>query len=421
MRLRPPEALGALREREFRLLFTGQAISLLGDGMVGVALSFAVLDLTGSVTDLGLVFAARTIPLVVFLLVGGVFADRLPRRAVMLTADLVRLGTQGVIAALLIAGHATIWQLAATQAVYGTATAFFNPASTGLIPTVISPGRLHHANALRGLAMASGNVAGPALAGVLVAASSPGWALAVDAASFGVSAFFLARLHLPVRERLPVKPFLHDLGEGWHEVVSRTWVWSILAYAGFANMASAAFIILGAYVAKQSLGGAGAWALIVASFGIGSILGGVLALQLKPRRPLFVSCLGFAFFAVPPALIASGVPAWVVAVGSLLSGGAGAVASPLWETTLQRHIPAHALSRVSAYDWLVSLALVPVAQVLVGPISAGIGVKATLWGASAILLIGAAAVLAVPDVRHLGSGEVVPEVQQQVVHGEGQG
>jgi MFS family permease len=154
MRLRGPEALGALREREFRLLFTGQSISLLGDGMVGVALSFAVLDLTGSVTDLGLVLAARTIPLVVFLLVGGVFADRLPRRAVMLTADLVRFGTQGVIAALLIAGHATIWQLAATQAVYGTATAFFNPASTGLIPTVISPGRLHHANALRGLAMA---------------------------------------------------------------------------------------------------------------------------------------------------------------------------------------------------------------------------------------------------------------------------
>jgi hypothetical protein len=421
VRLRGPEALGALREREFRLLFTGQAISLLGDGMVGVALAFAVLDLTGSATDLGLVFAARTIPLVVFLLVGGVFADRWPRRAVMLTADLVRLGTQGVIAALLIAGHATIWQLAATQAVYGTATAFFNPASTGLIPTVISPGRLHHANALRGLAMASGNVAGPALAGVLVAAASPGWALAVDAASFGVSAFFLARLRLPVRERPPAKPFLHDLRDGWHEVASRTWVWSILAYAGTANMASAAFLILGAFVAKESLGGAGAWALIVASFGVGSIIGGVVALHLNPRRPLFVSCLGFAFLAIPPALMALRVPAWGVAVGGLLSGGAVSVASPLWETTLQRHIPAGALSRVSAYDWLISLALAPVAQVLVGPISAGIGVDATLWGAAAILLIGAAAVLSVPDVRHLGSGEVVPEVQQQVVHGEGQG
>lgn len=421
MRVRVPEALGALREREFRMLFIGQAVSLLGDGMVGVALSFAVLDLTGSVTDLGVVFAARTIPLVVFLLVGGVFADRLPRRAVMLTADLVRLGTQGVIAALLISGHATIWQLAASQAVYGTATAFFNPASTGLIPSVISPGRLQHANALRGLAMASGNVAGPALAGVLVAASSPGWALAVDAGSFGVGALFLSMLRLPVLQRPPAKPFLHDLREGWHEVVSRTWVWSILAYAGIANMALTAFVILGAYVAKESLGGAGAWALIVASFGVGSILGGLVALQLKPRRPLFVSCLGLAFFAVPPALIALRVPAWGVAVGGLLSGAAGSVASPLWETTLQRHIPARALSRVSAYDWLISLALAPVAQVLVGPISAGIGVDATLWGAAAILLVASAAVLSVPDVRHLGGGEVVPEVEQQVVDGEGQG
>ena len=171
--------------------------------MVGVALAFAVLDLTGSVTDLGLVFAAKTIPLVVFLLVGGVLADRLPRRAVMLTADLVRLTTQGVIAVLLISGHATIWELALTQAVYGAATAFFNPASTGLIPAVISPGRLQQANALRALAMAVGNVAGPALAGILVAAASPGWALAVDAVSFGASAVFLALLRLPVLKRRP--------------------------------------------------------------------------------------------------------------------------------------------------------------------------------------------------------------------------
>jgi len=286
VRGRVPEALGALREREFRRLFTGQAISLLGDGMVGVALAFAVLDLTGSISDLGYVFAARTIPLVVFLLVGGVFADRLPRRAVVLTADVVRLVTQGVIAALLISGHADLWELIVSLAFYGTATVFFNPASTGLIPSVVSPGRLQQANALRALAMAAGNVAGPALAGVLVAAASPGWALAVDAASFGASAVFLARLRLPMHERLPVKPFLHELGEGWHEVVSRAWVWSILVFAGLANMAGMAFFILGAYVAKRSLGGAGAWALITSAFGAGSIVGGLLVLHLRPRRPL---------------------------------------------------------------------------------------------------------------------------------------
>jgi predicted MFS family arabinose efflux permease len=420
MKPRVPESLGALREREFRLLFTGQAISLLGDGMVGVALAFAVLDLTGSISDLGLVFAARTIPLVVFLLVGGVFADRLPRRAVMVTADLVRLATQGVIAVLLISGQATIWQLVVTQAVYGTATAFFNPASTGLMPMVISPGRLHHANALRGIAMAVGSVAGPALAGVLVAASSPGWALAVDAASFGASAIFLALLHLPVHERVPVKPFLHELGEGWHEVVSRTWVWSILLFAGVANMAGQIFFILGAYVSKQELGGAGAWALIVSAIGIGSIVGGVVALHVKPRRPLFVATAGFAFFALPPALVALGASAWGVAAAALVSGIGLSVGNPLWETTLQRHIPARALSRVSAYDWLVSLALAPVAQVLVGPISAGIGIDATLWLATTLVLVGTGAVLLVRDVRELGNGQVSPQIQQQVVHGIGE-
>lgn len=412
MRVRVPEALGALREREFRLLFIGQAVSLLGDGMVGVALAFAVLDLTGSVTDLGIVFAARLIPLVLFLLVGGVFADRFPRRAVMVSADLVRLASQGTIAALLISGHATIPALILTQAAYGTATAFFNPASTGLIPMVISPGRLQQANALRGLAMASGNVAGPALAGVIVAVSTPGWALAADSASFGVSAIFLSLLRLPVRDKLPVKPFLFELREGWHEVASRTWVWSFLAYAGVANMAASVFLILGAYVAKQDLGGAGAWALIVAAFGAGSILGGVVALQIKPRRPMLAASLGSALFALPPALLALHVPAWGVAAGGLFSGMAGSISNPLWETTLQRHIPARALSRVSAYDWLASLALAPVGQVLVGPVSAAIGIDATLWGAAAILVVGAVGVISVHDIRTLGNREVAPEVQQ---------
>jgi MFS family permease len=420
MRLRVPESLGALKEREFRMLFAGQAVSLLGDGMVGVALAFAVLDLTGSVSDLGYVFAARTIPLVVFLLVGGVFADRLPRRAVMLNADIARLATQGTIAILLISGRAQIWQLVLTQAVYGTATAFFNPASTGLIPAVVSPGRLQQANALRALAMAAGNVAGPALAGVLVAAASPGWALAVDSASFGVSAIFLALLHLPPHERVPVKPFLHELGEGWREVTSRSWVWSILIFAGLANMAGNVFFIVGAYVAKTELGGASAWALIASAFGFGAVAGGIVVLRLRPRRPLRVACVGFALFGIPPALLALGVPAGVVAAGALFAGLAGAVGNTLWETTLQQYIPRRALSRVSAYDWLVSMGLAPVGQVLIGPIVAGVGVDATLWGAVVIFVGGAVGTLSIREVRELGNGRITPEPQPQVVHGMGE-
>ena len=170
MRLRA-SSLDALREREFRLLFTGQIVSLLGDQMVTIALAFAVLDLTGSVSDLGWVIAAKTAPLVAFLLVGGVFADRLPRRAVMLTADLVRLGSQGAVAVLLLTHSARIWQIAVLQAVAGSASAFFNPASTGLTPLTVSAERLQQANALRGISMASAGIVGPAIGGAIV----PAW------------------------------------------------------------------------------------------------------------------------------------------------------------------------------------------------------------------------------------------------------
>jgi MFS family permease len=394
--------------------------------MVGVAVSFAVLDLTGSVSDLGFVFAARTVPLVVFLLAGGVLADRLPRRAVMLTADVVRFGAQGLTAALLVSGHARLWHLIALQAVYGAATAFFNPASTALIPATISEGRLQQANALRGLAQAIGNVAGPALAGLIVAAASPGWALAADSVSFAVSAIFLARLRLPPHEKLPAQPFLHDLHEGWREVKKRTWLWAILVFAGVGNMVSNVFFILGAYVAKTSLGGAGAWALIVSSFGLGSVVGGVIALRLRPRRPLAFVSVGCAFLALPAALLAVRAPTAAIAVAGFVGGCGVAPFNPIWETVLQRRIPRAALSRVSAYDWLVSVALSPVGQMLVGPVSAGIGVDATLWAAAVVFAGGSAAMLAVPSVRNLREDaplrdrEVVPEIQQDAVHGRGQ-
>src|SRR6266536_1074896 len=198
--------LGALQERQFRLFFIGQSTSLLGDGMVAVALSFAILDLTGSVSDLGFVFAARSIPLIGFLLVGGVFADRLSRRAVMLGADVIRLGGQGLTAALLISGEARLWQLIVLASVNGGATAFFNPALTGLTPAIVSPGRLQQANVLRGISMAAGGIAGPAISGALVATIGSGYALAVDAATFGVSALFLARLELPRTSACPHSP-----------------------------------------------------------------------------------------------------------------------------------------------------------------------------------------------------------------------
>jgi MFS family permease len=398
-----PRSLHVLREREYRLFFLGQAVSLLGDGMVNVALAFAVLDLTGSASALGLVLAARMLPLVGFLLAGGVMADRLPRRTVMIAADLVRVASQGAIAALLIAGVAEVWQLAALSAVTGSATAFFNPASTGLMPAVVSPERLQQANALRGLAMAAGQIAGPAVAGVLVAGAGAGWALAVDAATFAVSVAFLARLHVPAMERLVVRSVLADLREGWDTFRSLSWLWTFVAAATIGNFVSAASGVLGPLVAKESLGGATAWALIVSAVGVGSLAGGVLALHVQPRRPMLMATLPLYLFAAPLAMLALELPAVYIAGVSLLSGAALMISNTVWETTLQRHVPAEALSRVSSYDWFGSLAFQPLGFAIWGPVAELNGVGKTLWVAFAVQIFTTTALLLVPSIRHLRS------------------
>jgi MFS family permease len=398
-----PRSLQVLREREYRLFFLGQAVSLLGDGMVNVALAFAVLDLTGSASSLGLVLAARMLPLVGFLLAGGVMADRLPRRTVMIAADLVRVASQGAIAALLIAGVAEVWQLAALSAVTGSATAFFNPASTGLMPAVVSRERLQQANALRGLAMAAGQIAGPALAGILVAGAGAGWALAVDAATFAVSVAFLLRLHVPAMERLVVRSLLADLREGWDTFRSLTWLWTFVAAATIGNFVSAASGVLGPLVAKESLGGATAWALIVSAVGVGSLAGGVLALHVQPRRPMLMATLPLFLFAAPLAMLALEVPAVYIAGVSLLSGAGLMISNTVWETTLQRHVPAEALSRVSSYDWFGSLAFQPIGFAIWGPVAELGGVSTTLWVAFAIQIATTTLLLLVPSIRHLQS------------------
>jgi len=185
-------------------------------------------------------------------------------------------------------------------------------------------------------------------------------------------------------------------------------------------MANGITFIVGAYVAKRYLGGAGAWSLIVASFGAGAVIGGLVALRIHPRRPLLVANIGITFLAIPPALLALRAPAVVVAVGGLVAGLGVSAANPLWETALQRHIPSRALSRVSAYDWLVSLALAPVGQMLVGPITAGIGIDGSLWAVSIVFVAGTAIALGIPSIRNLRSGEMPPEVVQQVVDRVGQ-
>jgi MFS family permease len=396
--MRMAAGLDVLRLRDFRLVFGAALVSLLGDGTVPVALSFAVLDLTGSATDLGLVLAARSVALVGSLLIGGVVADRVSRRAVMIGADLVRLVAQGVTGALLVAGHASVAELAVSQACVGAATGFFNPASSGLIPLVAGDW-LQQGNSLRGMAMAAGNIAGPAIAGVLVVATSPGVALLVDAGSYGASALLLARVKHRMRGGSPPERFLADLREGFTEFRARTWVWATVAAASVVNAVAVAFPVLGALTAKRQLGGAGAWALILAGQGVGSLIAGTTLLRFKPRRPMLVAVLVGLVPALPVFLLAVPAPLALIVVAAVVGGVGSMIFNTLWETTLQQHIPEAARSRVSSYDWFGSLAFQSLGFALIGPFAAAVGTSTALYACAGVDIAVIAMLLAVRDIR----------------------
>jgi hypothetical protein len=291
--------------------------------------------------------------------------------------------------------------VAALQAVAGSATAFFNPASTGLTPMTVSDERLQQANALRGLSMSSTGLVGLALGGVVVTLAGPGWALGVDAFSYAASAYFLAQLRLPAHVSLPPQSFLRDLQDGWREFVARTWVWMIVAAAAFGNLFTSFFAVLGAVIAKADLGGALAWTVILAGLSLGSIVGGFVSLRVHVRRPLLFGSALTAFLAVPDGLLALRTPAYAIAAGAFLAGVGNMVFNSLWETALQRHVAPAALSRVSAYDWFGSLAFQPLGLAIAGPLAAGIGTSETLWLAAAGSVSIAAILVATPSVRAL--------------------
>jgi MFS family permease len=394
--------VGVLREPNYRRLYLGRTVSLIGDGIAPVAIAFAVLDLTGSATDLGIVLAAHSLVIIGLILVGGVFADRISPRLSMLRADLVRMLVTAVMAALLITGSAAVWQLAVLYGIEGGATAFFNPASNAIVPSIVSRERLQEATALLNLSRSAGKTLGPALAGILLALGTPGWALAVDAATFAISAYFLLRLQAPGRPRGAAPAFIAELRRGWSEFSSRSWLWAAVIGAGISNaIFFPAFQVLGPTVARESLGGSSAWALIAAAFGAGALIGGVLALSFRPRRPLLFGEAILMCFALPVALLAIPAGAGLIAVAALAGGTSVSLAEILYETTAAQHIPQEALSRVSAYDWFGSLALEPVGLALVGPLAAGIGNPTTLWAGAAVMLACQVFIVSVPSVRRL--------------------
>jgi predicted MFS family arabinose efflux permease len=400
--------LGPLEERDFRLLFLGRTTSMLGSAFAPVALAFAVIDdLNGSASQLGLVLSAIWVPQIAFILVGGIWADRLPRQRVLVGTDLVMAATQGTVAALLLAGTAEIWHLVALQVVRGVATAFFFPASTGLVPQVISEPRLLQANALLRLSHSAVAIVGAAAGGLAVAAVGSGWALAFDAATFLGSAAFLVRIRVPARARVAGSTMLRELREGWDEFRSHTWLWTIVVQAMFINgFAHGTFFVLGPIVAEESLGGASAWGLILAGESAGLVVGGLIVLRARPSRLLLVASLAMFLTAPVYLLLAEIAPVAVIAAGALLTGIGLEVFGVLWDTSLQQQIPRDRLSRVSSYDALGSFVCIPIGFSIAGPIADAIGVEATLYLAAGVIVVATALVLLVGEVRTLRRTEL---------------
>jgi MFS family permease len=396
------QSFATLSEPGFRRLFAGRVLSMLGTSIVPVALAFAVVDdLHGSATDLGLVLGARWLALTVLTLAGGVWADRLPRNVVMLSADLGRTVSQTAVGVMLITGHGSLWQLAVTQTVSGAGDAFFNPASTGIVPHVVPPDRLQQANAFLSLTSSATGVIGPAIGGALVATAGAGWAFVGDGASFLLSALFLAGLRLPrAAERTEPTRFLADLRDGWREFRAQTWMVAIDAWAVIANMVVIApFFVLGPLVAKRDLGGAGAWAAIVASFGIGAVVGDLAALVVRPRRPLVVGCIVVTAVAAPLTLLAVPAPTAAIAAGGAFAGFGLNLFNTLFVTTMQEQVPPAVLSRVTSYDWLASVAFIPLGYAAAGPLSAAVGAADLLYAGAVFNTVAALALLALPSVR----------------------
>jgi MFS family permease len=367
--------------------------------MSTVALAFAVLDGGGSAADLGFVFAAGVVPQVAFMLGGGVLADRIGRRPVMLAADAVRFAVQATLAGALLAGTPPIWLFVVLEGLLGTGEAFFTPSLTALTLDIAPPGQVGDANALLGLAQSAAKVSGPAIAGILVAVTMPGVVIALDAASYGASVLALSLLRLPAAGRSRRSP-LRDLADGWSQFRSHTWLWvTTVQFALFNLITWAPLLLLGPVLAKDYLGGARAWGIIVAALAAGSILAGALLVGRRPRRPLVIGVIGTFGFPLPCLLLALHGPAYGVAAAALAAGAGSTVFSTFFTTVLQQQVPPEMLARVMACTLTGAFALGSAGYAVIGPLAAVAGAGRLLGIAAAWGLLSPAVVLAVPAVR----------------------
>lgn len=399
----------------FRHLFFARLLTVLGNGIAPIALAFAVLDIGGSATELGIVVAARSLFNVAFLLVGGVLADRYSRSRVLVLSSLVAACSQGVVAWLVLDGSATVMLLAILGTINGAAAGIALPASSALVPQTVPAHNLREANAFIQLGIYSGTVVGASFGGILTSAVGPGWGLAIDALGFAASApLYLAIRMGAIQETAAQSNILQDLRDGWKEFISRAWVWAIVVQFTIINAAfSGVVMVLGPIIADASFGRT-RWGVIVAAQSVGLIVGSFLALRWRPRRDLFIGVMLVAVCAVPIYLLSQSVStAWLLAAFFLvgISFGLFGVA---WAQSLQTHIPPEKLARVYAYDAMGSFIAIPVGELAVGPLAAHFGSSNVLIASAIAVVIACAGASFIPAIRLLDNS---PKVKQHGLSG----
>jgi MFS family permease len=399
--------------RDFRLLLADRLIAPASVGFSIVGVSFAVLSTTNSPADLSYVLAAQIAPALVFALVGGVAADRFPPQRVIVAANLLMAIGEGTFGLLVLTGKPPLWAMIGLEGITGTGVAIFYPASQALLPRLVPRDLLQEASAISRLVMNVGQMAGAAVAGLLVAAAGAGWALVLC----GIGMLSTIPLLLAIRGSRPVtgaaarlaegaegeppaRSMLGDLREGWSEFRSHTWLWVIVAEFGVVLMAwYGAFSVLGPVVAREHLGGPAAWGAITAADAFGLIAGGLAALRFTPRRPMLFVVLTGGAIAISPLSLAMVLPLPAICLASFGLGVFVEMMMVQWTVTMARNIAPDKLARVSSYDVLGSVMAMPVGALIAGPLGAAIGASNAQYAAAAVIVVAAALALIPRDIR----------------------
>jgi MFS family permease len=395
-----------LRHRDFRLLWLGQSSSVVGDCIVTVALALFVTELTGNPTDLGLVLAAHALPLVAFMPIGGVWADRLPRQRMVVVTDLARFALHSLLALLIVTGEVEIWHVVAIEALFGTAEAFFRPAVTALVPQTVPEPEIQEANALTAISRNVADFAGPALATALVLGAGAATAFAIDAATFIVSAALVVRVVPRRREVVDAtvggSSVWQEVRDGFDEVRRRPWLWvTLAAFCVALFFALAPWFVLGPAVAEEQYGDLAVYGIATAALGVGTIVGSLVAIRWRPRYPMRLAMLFGSAWPLASILYAAGLPVAPVVVAMALSGAGIALFDVWWLTALAERVPADKLARVTSYDWMLSAGLLPLGYLLAGPLADRFGAVEVLVVGSALGFLALVAALTSRELRML--------------------